>query len=146
MRSSLIMLVALVTGCGTVGLAPSDTGLAASELLIDPYGEIDFGEHSINADKSALMDITLIVDGEKPLAILDMSLDGEDAEHFILPTDLPLPIPLQPGIDFPVSLRFSPDHVGLFMGELNIIIDDGSPENATLNRRIVGEGCDAGGC
>ena len=146
MRTFLAIVGTLFTGCGTVGLAPSDTGAAPSSIEIDPYGEIDFGEHSINAAKSARMDITLFVQGESPVGILDIVLDGTDADLFILPQDLPVPMRLQPGIDFPLSLRFSPEDAGTFLGEFKVIIDDGTPDGALIQRPVMGEGCEVDGC
>ena len=145
MRTFLVIVGMLATGCGTVGLVPSDTGAPTSTIEIDPYGQIDFGAHSINAAKSARMDITLFVQGESPVGILDIVLDGSDADLFVLPPELPLPMRLQPGIDFPLSLRFSPEEVGSFLGEFKVIIDDGTPDGALIHRPIMGDGCEADG-
>jgi len=136
----------LTTGCGTYGLEPTDTGGIPSSLGIDPFGEIDFGEHSTNANKSARKDILLFVDGDQPLAIIDVFLEGGDSTIFSIPPDLPIPILLQPGSDFPVSLGFSPDSTGSFRGEMTVLIDDGTSEGAYINRPIVGVGCEEGEC
>ena len=146
MRTFLVIVGTLAIGCGPVGLAPSDTGDTPSSIEIDPYGKIDFGEHSIHAAKSARMDITLFVQGESPVGILDIVLDGTDADLFILPPELPLPMRLQPGIDFPLSLRFSPEDAGSFSGEFTVIIDDGSPNGALIHRPIMGDGCETDEC
>ena len=146
MRNLLFILGLMTTGCGTYGLEPTDTGFMPSALGIDPFGEIDFGEHSTDASKSARKDIILFVDGEQPLAIIDVFLEGENASNFSLPADLPLPIRLQPGVEFPIALRFSPDSPGAFRGEMKVMIDDGTTEGAYINRPIVGEGCVHGEC
>jgi hypothetical protein len=146
MRILLFALAAAVTGCGTYGLEATDTGAMVSSLGIDPFGEIDFGEHELAAAKSARTDVVLFVDGEQPLAIIDVFLEGGNSDIFRLPDDLPLPILLKPGTDFPVSLRFSPDATGTFRGELTVMIDDGTDEGAYINRPIVGEGCSESDC
>ena len=146
MRNLITIVAMLSVGCGTMGLSPSDTGAGASSIEIDPYGEIDFGEHNINASKSARMDITLFVQGDRPVGILDIVLDGDDADLFILPEDLPVPMRLQPGIDFPFALRFSPEEAGSFRGEFKVMIDDGTPDGSFIQRPVMGEGCEADGC
>ena len=146
MRTLIFVLGFLTTGCGTYGLEPSDTGMLPSALGIDPFGEIDFGQHSPNASRSARKDVVLFVDGEQQLAIIDIFLEGGESEIFSLPPDLPLPILLQPGIQFPVSMRFAPSSTGTFRGELTVMIDDGTEEGAYINRPVVGEGCAEGEC
>lgn len=146
MRTLLFTLAFLATGCGTYGLDATDTGGMASSLGIDPFGEIDFGKHDLDAPKSARKDVVLFVDGDQPLAIIDVFLEGGNSEIFRLPEDLPLPILLQPGTDFPISLRFSPTSGGTFRGELTVMIDDGTEAGAFINRPISGEGCSDTDC
>ncbi len=146
MRTLLFTLAAFCAGCGTYGLDATDTGAVASNLGIDPFGEIDFGTHDLNAPKTARKDIILFVDGEQPLAIIDVFLEGGNSEIFMLPDDLPVPILLQPGTEFPISMRFSPNASGTFRGEMTVMIDDGTAEGAYINRPIVGEGCTESEC
>ena len=146
MRTLIFTLGMAVTGCGTYGLEPTDTGMMPSSLGIDPFGEIDFGEHDPSANKSARQEIVMFVDGEQQLAIIDVFLEGGESEIFSLPPDLPLPILLQPGMQFPVSLRFDPNAPGTFRGELTVMIDDGTEAGAYINRPLVGEGCEEDAC
>jgi hypothetical protein len=146
MRTLLFIIAASFIGCGTYGLEATDTGAMTSSLGIDPLGEIDFGGHDLNADKSARKDVVMFVDGEQPLAIIDIFLEGGNSEIFKLSEELPLPIMLQPGVDFPVSIRFSPHASGTFRGELTVMIDDGTTEGAYINRPLVGEGCTESDC
>jgi len=146
MRIFLFALTALFSGCGSYGLDATDTGAMASQLGIDPLGEIDFGAHDLGAPKSARTDVVMFVDGEQPLAIIDVFLEGGSSDIFSLSDELPLPLLLQPGVDFPVSLRFSPDTSGTFRGELTVMIDDGTDDGSYINRPIVGEGCTDSDC
>ena len=55
---------------------------------------------------------------------------------------LPLPLRLEPGLEFPVELRFTPYAVGTFSGELVVLYDDGTAEGESVRIPISGQGCD----
>ena len=134
------ILAAFATGCGSVGLDVMDTGGMGSILGVDPAGQIDFGEHSTDAAKSVRKDVVLWVDGNEPLAVVDVFLDESSDVSFWVSSSLPLPIRLKPDRQFPVEVRFQPDDTGTQRGELVILIDDGTQEGAYIRRPLVGEG------
>jgi hypothetical protein len=142
MRNLLLILSLSLSGCGAYGLQVFDTGGASSTLGIDPMGEIEFGEHSPALEKSVRKEVVLWVDGAVPLAIVDAYLEGSSSDAFSISDELPLPIRLQPGGDFPLQLRFAPHATGTYRGELVILIDDGTEEGAYIHRSIHGTGCD----
>ena len=126
MRNLLLILGLSISGCGSYGLQVFDTGGASSTLGIDPMGGIEFGEHSPALEKSVRKEVVLWVDGDAPLAIVDVYLEGASSDAFSISDELPLPIRLQPEGDFPLQLRFAPYAKGSFRGELVILIDDGT--------------------
>lgn len=138
---ALIFAIAFLTaGCGSVGLDAFDTGGMGSILGVDPAGQIDFGEHSTASAKSARKDIVLWVDGEAPLAVVDVFLDTESDSSFWMSGELPLPIRLLPDRQFPVEVRYLPNGEGTHRGELVILLDDGTQEGSYVRRPLVGVG------
>jgi hypothetical protein len=145
MHKLLLILSLSLTGCGTYGLQVFDTGSFSSTLVIDPEGEIQFGEHSSALEKPVRKEVVLWVDGEDPLAIVDVYLDGSSSEVFGLSDDLPLPIRLHPAGSFPLQLKFLPSAAGSYRGELVVLVDDGTEDGAYIHRSIQGLGCDDSG-
>ena len=137
-------LFVLSTACGNVGLDAlnSDTGAlsAGAVLEIVPTGEIYFGEHSPDSP-SAFQDITLKSTGDSQIAIIDVYLDDMTSQAFQFASDdLPLPLRLQPGKDFPVTVSFSPYAVGQFTGTFVVELDEGG-DPAEHTRPLRGDGC-----
>jgi hypothetical protein len=142
MHKLLLILSLSLSGCGSYGLQVFDTGGFSSTLGIDPSGEIQFGEHSPSLEKPVRKEVVLWVDGEDPLAIVDVYLDESSSDVFGLSDDLPLPIRLHPDGSFPLQLRFLPSEAGSYRGQLVVLIDDGTEDGAYIHRSIQGSGCD----
>ena len=142
MHKLLLILSLSFSGCGTYGLQVFDTGGVSSTLGIDPMGEIQFGEHSSSLEKPVRKEVVLWVDGDDPLAIVDVYLEDSSSGVFDLSDDLPLPIRLHPDGAFPLQLKFLPSAAGSYRGELVVLIDDGTDDGAYIHRSIQGSACD----
>ena len=143
MRTTSILLLSTMLGCADVGLSRFDSGVPASaELGVDPDGEVLFGRVSPAIDKSALEEVVLYSAGGSTLAIVDVYLDESSSGAYSMRDDLPLPLRLAPGLEFPVELRFTPYAVGTFSGELVVLFDNGTPEGESVRIPITGEGCE----
>ncbi len=143
MRNLIPFLLAATMGCGTVGLESFDSGGGGSPLLgIDPTGDLSFGRVSPSIEKSALEEVLLYSAGEATLAIVDVYLDESSSGAYSMRSDLPLPLRLEPGREFPVEVRFSPYAVGSFSGELVVLFDNGTEEGESVRVPVVGSGCD----
>jgi|GEM_PF-3101006 len=142
MRFPLFMLFIAAIGCGPLGLERMDTGASgAAELGVEPEGNVRFGKVSPSTEKSVVEEILLYSAGNGTLAIVDVYLDDSSSGAYSMRGDLPLPVRLTPGSEFPVQVRFSPYAVGTFSGELVVLFDDGTEEGESVRISIVGEGC-----
>ena len=141
MRSLAPAVALMAMACGGIGLSPSDTGVVASTLGINPVGTIDFGSHNVNTELPTKKDVVLFADGDTPLPIIDVFLEDSSGGVFKVPDNLPLPLIIAPDGDFPVRMKFNPKEVTIYYGELSIQFDDGSAEGALINRPLMGEGC-----
>jgi len=151
MRCLTSLLFAFSLGCGDIGLVRFDSGgIGLSELGVDPEGDLRFGRVSPSISKSALEQLVLYSAGDNTLAIVDVYLDESTSGAYSVRDDLPLPIRLEPGREFPVEIRFSPFAVGTFAGELVVLYDNGTAEGESVRVPIRGEGCqdpdETGGC
>jgi hypothetical protein len=142
MRILIPLLIAMTIGCGDMGLAQFDSGaLGQPALGVDPEGDIRFGRVSPSIPKSALEEVVLYSAGDSTLAIVDVYLDESSSGAYALRDDLPLPLRLEPGREFPVELRFAPYAQGNFAGELVVLFDDGTAEGESVRIPVHGEGC-----
>lgn len=137
-------LVIVLAACSNLGLdafsVDTGSGTEGSVLEIVPTGEVDFGSMSPDSP-SAFQDITLKSTGDQQVAIIDVYLDEMTSQAFQLTSDdLPLPIRLQPGKDFPVTVSFSPYAVGQFTGTFVVETDDGG-DLLEQTRPLLGDGC-----
>lgn len=138
-RLFVLSIAGLVSGCGTLGLDYASLGDMRAQLDIVPGGQITFESTSSDA-KSAIEEVLFASVGELPVNLIDIYLDETSSQAFNLPDDLPLPLRLEPGDDYPVEMSFSPYGVGLYSGNLTVVLDvDGEPLVTT--RRVVGTGC-----
>jgi len=131
----------MAMACGGIGLTAADTGMLVSTLGVNPAGTIDFGSHNVNTELPTKKDVVLYADGDTSLPIIDVFLEDNGGGVFKLPDTLPLPLIITPDGDFPVRMRFKPEEVITYYGELSIQFDDGSAEGAVVNRPLMGEGC-----
>ncbi len=143
MRTLIPLFAATMMGCGTVGLEAFDTGGEGSPLLgVDPDGDLSFGRVSPAKEKSAVEEVLLYSAGDTTLAIVDVYLNESSSGAYTVRNDLPLPLLLQPGGEFPVEVRFAPFAVGSFSGELVVLFDNGTEEGESARIPIVGQGCE----
>jgi len=143
MRALLSIIFVAGMGCGTVGLQPFDTGgVGTAALGMEPSGDLRFGRVSPAISKSVLEELLLYSAGDTTLAIVDVYLDESTSGAFSMRNDLPLPLRLEPGREFPVELRFAPFAVGSYAGELVVLVDDGTPEGEQVRIDISGQGCE----
>jgi hypothetical protein len=132
-------IASLLVGCGTLGLDYASLDDMQAQLDIVPGGQITFESTSSEA-KSAIEEVLFASIGELPVNLIDIYLDDTSSQAFNLPDDLPLPLRLEPGDDYPVEMTFSPYGVGQYSGNLTVVLDvDGEPLVTT--RRVVGSGC-----
>ena len=107
------------------------------ELL--PEGELSF--ERIPADKAAVATLTVLSTGDERMVIEAVVLTGPQADRFVLPAELPLPIGLPPESEFPINISFEPTGPGQFSALVEVTPLSGP----TLSRRIVGQACEAQG-
>ncbi len=140
----LTALAFLTMGCGTVGLSSYDTAISADDISlgVDPRGNIEFGQVSPAKSKSEIQDIVLYAQGEGLLNIVDVYLSDASSSSFTMRQNLPLPMRMEEGSEFPVQVRFLPVATGMFSGELVILLDDGSAEGDEVYLPLSGKGCD----
>jgi hypothetical protein len=84
-------------------------------------------------------DIELRSTGDSPVFVVELSLDGIQADHFTLPDELPVPLRLAPQESFPFQVGFQPAAIGQFTADLWIVTGDDTPD---LTLRLVGNGCE----
>ena len=144
MRTQLSVLALMTMGCGTMGLSSYDTAVGAEDITlgVDPRGNIEFGRVSPSKSKSELQDVVLYAQGEGMLNIVDVYLSDSSSTSFSMRQNLPLPMRMEDGEEFPVQVRFLPSTVGMFTGELVILLDDGSPEGDEVYLPLSGKGCE----
>lgn len=146
LRYPLVFPLVLAIGCtnmGLVALAPeaADTGLHGAVLGIEPPGDIGFGNVSYLGD-GARKEVVLYAAGDEMVAVLDVRLDDGTSSAFSIRDDLPLPMRIKPGHEFPVTVTFAPQHGGQFEGHLVVEVDNGTPDGLDVKRRLLGVGCD----
>jgi hypothetical protein len=136
------LLIIATMGCADMGLSRFDSGVAGiPELGVAPEGDLQFGRVSPSIPKSALQELTLYSAGDATLAIVDVYLDDSSSGAYSVRSDLPLPLRLEPGREFPLEVRFVPFAVGTFAAELVVLFDDGTAEGESYRIPIKGEGC-----
>lgn len=133
---SLTLLTLL--GCGLETFNEDSAIGPRFELL--PEGELAF--ERIPADKATTATVTVLSTGDERLVVDDVQLSGPQADRFVLPDELPLPIGLAPAGEFPINISFQPTASGQFSALVEVTPSSGP----TLTRRIVGQACpDQGG-
>jgi hypothetical protein len=101
----LTLTAALLPGCGSYGLTEAGLeGELGARLSIFPAAEVQFPVTP--AGGITWSDITLISSGDEPVWIEEIWLEGEGADEFYLPDELPVPAELLPGAEMPLTLRF----------------------------------------
>jgi hypothetical protein len=133
---SLLLLSLL--GCG-LETYNEDSAVGARFELI-PDGELSF--ERVPANKASTAVLTVLSTGDERMVIDAVVLSGPQADRFVLPEELPLPIGLAPGTDFPINISFLPTAQGQFSALVEVTPRSGP----VLSRRIVGQACeDQGG-
>jgi len=134
------MALLALFACSDFGLdlyeASGDSG-AMAELT--PEDSVQFPPTSAYSDFGGESEIVIYSAGDKPLAVHDIYIEGLDAANFELP-DLPLPIMLEPGFEFPARLYFLPDAQGSYSADV-VVVTAGNLEEVTVSRRLIGDGC-----
>lgn len=142
MLHRLLLIVSLLSGCGSMGLSTGDTGIkTVANLGVDPTGDVDFGRVSPAKDKSDLEDVILFADGLGTLNVVDVYLSNASSGAFTMRNNLPLPMRLHDGEEFPVQVRFLPYTTGAFTGALVVLVDDGTAEGTEVTVPLLGWGC-----
>lgn len=128
------MLVLLtVLGCG---LEPYNQDSAIGprfELM--PEGELIFEQ--VPADKATTATLTVLSTGDERVEIDSVVLSGPGADLFVLPAELPLPMGLPPGVEFPINISFQPT----VQGQFSALVEVTPRSGPTLSRRIVAQAC-----
>jgi len=136
-----MMLLVILIGCGSIGLETTYDPSLSSGLEIEPMGTISFGNYDFGGD-GGVETMTLFSVGDKDLAIIDIWFgDRTDDEFDFNSDDLPLPLMLAPGENFPLNIAFMPDSVGNYDGEVWVLVD-GPSGGQEVSRRLKGQGCD----
>ncbi len=133
------IVAALASGCGTMGLAYDDYDGLGAYLEVDPLDDIDFDKRSPEA-KPDSREVLLYSAGDMSVAIIDVFLDETTSSAFWLRDDLPLPIQLEPGEEYPLEIWFEPYAVGQFSGQLDVVLDQ-QGEEQWVTRPLLGRGC-----
>lgn len=142
MLHRLVLVMSLLSGCGSMGLSTGDTGVTAiASLGVDPTGDVDFGRVSPAKDKSDLEDVILFAEGLGTLNVVDVYLSNASSGAFTMRNNLPLPMRLHDGEEFPVQVRFLPYTTGSFEGELVVLVDDGTAQGTEVTVPLLGWGC-----
>ncbi len=130
----------LLAGCDEVGLDTLGKELVGPVLEVEPAGDIAFGGAAFGGAGTTAT-LTLLSVGDEDLHILDVAYDEDTPDAFGISDDLPLPLLLPPGREFPIELYFAPEAVGSYNGWIvvTVVSEDGSRE---LTRRVLGQGCD----
>ena len=138
---TLLPALMMLTGCDDVGLDPHAAALIGPILEVAPAGDIAFGGASFEGGSSTQM-LSLLSTGDKDLVVLDVYYDEETPLAFSMDNDLPLPLKLPPGEEFPVMLRFTPEEIGSFNGWVLVVVEAADGSERELSRRVIGQGCD----
>jgi hypothetical protein len=137
----LLALPLLLVACADEGYGLEGADELGEELgariELSPEESVQFPPTSIAGVGES--EIVITSSGDQPLAVHDIYLGGLDAENFEVP-DLPLPIMLEPGHEFPVRLFFAPDAEGQYSADLTVVTA-GNLEEVEVSRRLIGSGC-----
>jgi hypothetical protein len=133
----LFSLLLGLLGCGLETYNEDSAIGPRFELL--PEGELSF--QRVPADKATQSTLTVLSTGDERMVIDAVALSGPHADRFALPTELPLPISLAPGAEFPINISFEPTAAGQFSALVEVTPIVGP----VLTRRIVGQACEAQG-
>ncbi|MCB9758771.1 MAG: hypothetical protein H6739_02945 [Alphaproteobacteria bacterium] len=134
--TSALGLALGLTACGSFGLDPFVVSDEAGRLTIDPTDELRFPQTSPAGDPIVL-EVVMGVMGDTAVLIEDVTIEDDRASAFSL-AELPLPLRLQPGSEFPVDVYFLPNGVGAYDATLYVYV---AGEELPHSRRLVGEGC-----
>lgn len=130
------MLLLALTACGMDQYEVSLEG--GARVTLEPTDTVQFPPTS-SAAGSESAELIVTSTGDSPLAVHDIYIGGLDADVFFL-GDLPLPIMLAPGHEFPARLYFEPDAEGQFSAEVTVVTA-GNLEEVEVSRRMIGTGC-----
>jgi hypothetical protein len=131
---TIFSLLLTLLGCGLETYNQDSAVGPRFELL--PEGELAF--ERVPAGKASTATLTILSTGDERMVIDAVLLSGPQADRFVLPPDLPLPIGLPPGSDFPINISFQPSAQGQFSALVEVTPLSGP----VLSRRIVGQACD----
>ncbi len=136
----LLTLPVLLVACAEDGYGLEQASLTeelGARIELSPEESVQFPPTSTTAVGES--EIVITSSGDKALAVHDIFLGGLDVEAFEVP-ELPLPIMLEPGNEFPVRLFFEPDAEGQFSADLTVVTA-GNSEEVEVSRRLIGSGC-----
>lgn len=128
---ALVLLTVL--GCGLESYNEDSAIGPRFELM--PEGELVFEQ--VPADKATTATLTVLSSGDQRVEIETVVLSGPGADRFALPEELPVPIGLPPGLDFPINISFQPTTQGQFSALVEVTPRTGPP----LSRRLVAQAC-----
>ena len=140
---SLLALSLYTSACEDVGLAEYNYETDGALLSIDPLGDVEFARTDPE-ETGAYEEVLLWAAGDEVVPIIDVFLEDYSSSAFDIRGDLPLPLLLEPGAEFPVEVTFEPYAVGQFTGAIVVQVDV-EGEVVELSRRLVGQGCDPEG-
>lgn len=124
-----------LAGCGQFGLQMVDSTVDG-HLNVQPAGETDFGAR-YPGKQGAMATFELAPIGQdNAVEVDDVWVEG-DTGAFSIPAELPLPRTLDPGVEFSVRVRFAPEDVGTFTGQLVAVTNVGDE----VRRDLRGVGC-----
>lgn len=131
------------TACGSPGLEPmidqSQLTAPPGVLHVDPAGAYEFGDVSPEAGRQRGQ-LLLWIDGGTPVRVTDIYLDGTTSSAYSLPSELPVPVELQPGDAADLGVFFKPYAAGSFFGDVVfVMVEDGEERELTL--ALEGQGC-----
>lgn len=136
-----VLLSTLLSQVGCVGTYGMDDlfaegGVLGPQMEVEPSLEVVFPE--VPEGGSVYTEVLIVSVGDMPLAVDSVTLEGPDANLFVVPS-LPLPLMLPAGGDMPVRVAFLPDAEGQFHAEL--VITTRNEEDLTLRRDVIGQAC-----
>ena len=139
-RMRAVVMIALLPGCGDMGLNTLVLDEGEAVLQVDPEGDIAFGGVAYSSGEGSEIMLLRSVGGAA-LVVLDVYLQEGTPQAFAVGDALPLPLILESGEDFPVEITFSPDAMGAYNGWVEVVVDSDTGEKF-VTRRILGQGCD----
>ncbi|MCP4807894.1 MAG: hypothetical protein GY884_21330 [Proteobacteria bacterium] len=133
------MLLFALTACSDFGMDQHEVSIdGGARVTLEPTETVQFEPTSAFAAASSA-ELVIYSSGDAPLAVHDIFIGGVDADVFYLP-DLPLPIMLEPGYEFPARIYFEPNAESTFSADVTVTTA-GNLEEVDVSRRLIGNGC-----